>query len=146
MDARDDSGYKKWRFDASREPSRSTLWRRKKFKRKLETLNDEELSEYEISERQPDLQDRVALGESTSSYHVRQTMDSEVREVMQAAQNDDNFSSCDAHPCLGKRHLLQYNHMSPYTLYVDLGFLILINIRTLALFHHYMHADRGQSK
>ena len=55
MDPNDDPAYKRWRFDAKGEPSRSTLWRRKKLKRKLESYNDEdELFENELSQPQPD--------------------------------------------------------------------------------------------
>ena len=107
MDPSDDPAYKKWRFDAKGEPSRSTLWRREKLKRKLESYNDkDELFENEVSQPQPEPQDRDALGhgtKGTTSYHERQRMDPEVREVIQAAQKDDDVSSFDAHPRLGKR-------------------------------------------
>ena len=39
-DSSDDPGNKKWRFDAKGKPSRSTLWQRKKLKRKLESYNN----------------------------------------------------------------------------------------------------------
>ena len=39
-DPSDDPGNKKWRFDAKGKPSRSTLWQRKKLKRKLESYNN----------------------------------------------------------------------------------------------------------
>ena len=73
MDPSDDPAYKKWRFDAKGEPSRSTLWRREKLKRKLESYNDkDELFENEVSQPQPEPQDRDALGhgtKGTTSYH-----------------------------------------------------------------------------
>ena len=48
-DPSDDPGNKKWRFDAKGKPSRSTLWQRKKLKRKLESYNKED------GKRRPDV-------------------------------------------------------------------------------------------
>ena len=39
-DPSNDPGNKKWRFHAKGKPSRSTLWQRKKLKRKLESYNN----------------------------------------------------------------------------------------------------------
>lgn len=104
----DQAGYKKWRFDATCEASRSTLWRRKKLKRKLEYHNNEDNEicqpprddlmrklechnnedkscENEICQPHRNLQDRDECAHGS---------DSEM--VLQAIQSDDDFS------CLGK--------------------------------------------
>ena len=109
MDPDDQDGYKNWRFDATCEASRSTLWRRKKLKRKLEYHNNEDNEigqpprddlmrklechnnedkscEKEICQPHRNLQDRDERAHGS---------DSEM--VLQAIQSDDDFS------CLGKR-------------------------------------------
>lgn len=83
----DQAGYKKWRFDATCEASRSTLWRRKKLKRKIECHNNEDKScENEICQPHRNLQDRDEYAHG-----------SDPEMVLEAIQSDDDFS------CLGKR-------------------------------------------
>lgn len=90
-----DSGYKKWRFQAEGEPSRSTLWRRKQLKRKTHHQEDE-LCDNEISQDQ----DACKHGRGTTSE--LQSGSAEVGEVMQTIHSDSSFSSFSDHFCLGK--------------------------------------------
>ena len=98
MDA-GDSSYKKWRFQAESEPSRSTLWRRKKLKRKLQTHQEDELCYNETSQHRQDSQDqdRRKHGRGTASKLQSGTG---VVEMMQTIQSDVIFSD---QFCLGKR-------------------------------------------
>lgn len=106
MDTGNDSGYKKWRFQAEGEPSRSTLWRRKKLKQKIQSNEEEELCDNEILQQQ-DSQDQDACkhGRGTTSKLQSGT---EVGEIMQAIQSDRSFSSFLDHFCLGKRHFYSF--------------------------------------
>ena len=90
MDA-GDSSYKKWRFQAEGEPSRSTLWRRKKLKRKIQSHEEDELRPNEISPNQEDCQDQDPCkhGNGTTSKLQSGT---EVVEMMQTIQSDSSFS------------------------------------------------------
>ena len=98
MDARD-SSYKKWRFQAEGEPSRSTLWRREKRKRKIQSDQEDELCYNKTSRRQQDFQDQDQRkhGRGTTSKLQSGT---EVVEMMQTIQSDVIFSD---QYCLGKR-------------------------------------------
>lgn len=103
MDARD-SSYKKWRFQAEGEPSRSTLWRRKKLKRKIQSHREDELCYNETSQHQQDCQDqdRGEHGSGTTSKLQSGTL---VVEMMQTIQSDFTFSD---QFCLGKRHFCSF--------------------------------------
>lgn len=110
---RNDSGYKKWRFQAEGEPSRLTLWRRKKLKRKVQSNQEDELCDNEILQHQQDSQDQDACkhGRSTVSKLQRGT---EVGEMMQAIQSDSSFSSFLDHFCLGKRHFYSFQSQAEH--------------------------------
>lgn len=97
-------GYKKWRFQAKGEPSRSTLWRRKKLKRKIQSHQEDEFCGEEISQHQQDFRDQDAckLGRGSTSSSELQNGTAEVDGMMQTIQSDSSFSSFSDHICLGK--------------------------------------------
>ena len=101
------SSYKKWIFNAEDQPSPSTIWRRRKLKRKLESQNNEdELCENEISHLLPEgdslnlEQDHDTCG-TTTKFNQFETSNANVRESI-TSENGDNSWSFDAIPCLGK--------------------------------------------
>ena len=92
-------GYKKWRFNTEEEPSRSTLWRRRKRKRKLDDHNNGNvLNECEISHIQPD---------SMISYGDLETSNTDESYI---------YSVDPPTPCLGK-----YRYSSSLSCVTDLS-------------------------
>jgi len=95
MDAlRDDSGYKKWRFQAESEPSRSTLWRRRKLKRKILSNPEEELHQQDFQDEDTCKHVRGATSKLQSG--------TELTEVGETMQSDSTLPSFSDHFCLGK--------------------------------------------
>ena len=94
----DDSGYKKWRFQAEGEPSRSTLWRRNKLKRRIVSNQEDELCDNGISQHQPDFQDQDACKHVRGATSKLQSG----TEVSEMIQSDSSCSSFSDHFCLGK--------------------------------------------
>ena len=118
MDA-GDSSYKKWRFQAEGEPSRSTLWRRKKLKRKIQSHEEDELHPNEISPNQEDCQDQDPCkhGNGTTSKLQSGT---EVVEMMQTIQSDSSFSD---QFCLGKRPFYSFKSQAEQNKYFSIIFM-----------------------
>lgn len=124
MDAERPS-YKKWRFQAEGEPSRSTIWRRKKLKRKIQSHQEDELCYNEVSPHQRDSQDQ----DKTCNHHSRGSTfsselqsETEILESMQTIQSDSSFSD---QYCLGKRPFYSFKSQAGKTKHFSTVFYVM---------------------
>lgn len=109
----DSKEYKRWRFIAGDKPSRSTLWRRRKLKRKVESDDqpvkkilhlEEDHDPCDMSTQKENIGENVPADEQTRS-------EENTSESISCPSNDDSCTR-EYNDCLGKHGQPLWNHRS----------------------------------